>query len=174
MLKTYHTMINPDYGKALSEANRLLSKYEMNVPPIRIEDIVMGEGVEVFEVDFDTNNDLISGFIDHGESTIYLNKFESDDRQAFTLAHELGHWLLHHQDLEEGSELAVMYRKTDPSRNNDPKEKEANCFAANLLVPKFLLDKYVNKASVPELAKIFGVSKQLITYRLQFEYENSF
>ncbi|MDP4011407.1 MAG: ImmA/IrrE family metallo-endopeptidase [Candidatus Roizmanbacteria bacterium] len=165
--------MSADYKKAQQKAEELLNKYELSEPPIRIEDIIKGEGLSVFEVDFKSNNDLVSGFIDHDESTIYVNKYEKDDRQAFTLAHELGHWLLHKDDLKGDSDIAIMYRKTDITRNKDPREKEANCFAANLLVPKKMLDKYVHKYSLPQLAQIFGVSEQVITYRLQFEYGQS-
>ena len=61
-----------------------------------------------------------------------------------------------------------MYRKALGELNQDPKEKEANCFAANLLVPAELLEKYKDY-NIDTIAKIFGVSQEVIGYRLQFE-----
>lgn len=163
-----------DYKKSVGQSERLLRKYNITTPPVPIENIIKGEGLNVYEVDFKDHNDLVSGLIVPEKKTIYVNKYEQDNRQAFTIAHELGHWIMHKPELEKGdSELAVLYRKTGPGGNVDPKEKEANCFAANLLVPKSLLDKYpLEKYTIPELAQIFGVSEQVIAFRLANEYGN--
>ena len=53
---------------------------------------------------------------------------------------------------------------------NDPKEKEANSFAANLLVPRFMLDEFWPQLGEKELSRLFAVSVPVIKIRLSFEY----
>ena len=88
--------------------------------------------------------------------------------QRFTLAHELGHSQLH-----EDQGLII---DLDEDRKDDPRHHEANIFAAQLLVPlqemTRVLRTYRVRAAdatdrlVVELAKIFGVSHELILWRL--------
>lgn len=52
----------------------------------------------------------------------------------------------------------------------DFREKEANAFAANLLVPRDLLTRYYTRLSPEELSKLFAVSVPVIKNRLAFEY----
>jgi len=69
----------------------------------------------------------------------------------------------------KNKDTAILLRLPIGSNETDPLEKEANCFAANLLVPKYLLDKYKDK-DVADLAKLFNVSKDVIRFRLKSEY----
>jgi len=163
-------MVTVDYDKSVAEANKLLFKYKISEPPVRIDEIIEREGLSVIEADFGNESNSISGLINPDEKTIYVNQKESDNRQTFTIAHELGHWLLHHDKLSSDKDIGVMYRKSITSLNNDPLEKEANCFAANLLVPFFLLEKYKH-LSTESLARLFGVSEDVIRFRLQ-NYNN--
>lgn len=54
----------------------------------------------------------------------------------------------------------------------DFREQEADVFAAHLLVPKFLLDRYYKIASIDDLSQLFVVSMPVIKNRIQFEYGN--
>lgn len=51
------------------------------------------------------------------------------------------------------------------SSEKDPRETEANTFAANLLVPRDMLELYGKYADDSELADLFAVSKEVIGYR---------
>lgn len=163
-------MANANYDQSVAKANELLFKYKITEPPVRIDEIIENEGLNVIEVDFGNESNEISGLINPDEKKIYVNQRESDNRQAFTIAHELGHWLLHKSKLTQDKEIGIMYRKSIVSLNNDPLEKEANCFAANLLVPFFLLEKYKHLGSA-SLSRLFGVSEDVIRFRLQ-QYDN--
>ena len=103
-----------------------------------------------------------SGRYVRGTGTIEINVDEPEVRQRFTAAHEIGHHVLNHADsprdtLDEFS-----------SRNFDPKERAANQFAAELLMPTGVMRKYVDagRYTVDELARVFKVSKVAMTYRI--------
>lgn len=108
----------------------------------------------------------LSGKLDidaHGQSVIAYASSEPLVRQRFTIAHELGHFVLKH-----GS------RFRDPtlnfnSSNYDPKEAAANRFAAELLMPSALLERQLlaGVGDVAELARRFGVSEVAMKIRLK-------
>ena len=82
------------------------------------------------------------------------------------MGHEFGHWMLHKEFyLANPDSYPVLPRFSDPNRN-DPMEKEANKFAACLLVPERLLAP-VKSAPVSALAKSFGVSRTMMEFRLR-------
>ena len=83
---------------------------------------------------------------------ITYNPTEPPVRQRFTIAHELAHFVLNHgardRDTPDNFTMAV----------HDPKEVAANVDAV----------VQVNMVrSLPKLAKIFGVSKAAMSYRLK-------
>lgn len=84
---------------------------------------------------------------------LYNTDQRNPRRRAFTLAHEIGHIYLGHQD--------------DRAEN----ETQANHFASELLMPECLLREYVamngNKASSPELCQIFNISLAAASLRLR-------
>ena len=161
-------MKKPDYDRVLRLVDELRNKYKLYSPPIDPVKIARHEGVEVKFVTFDDKHDNISGFYDSKTNTIYVNENESPKRQTFTVAHELAHALLH-RTWASTNDYRVMMRNNDASRLHDPYEKEANAFAANLLMPRDLLDKYYELDPV-HLARIFSVSVPAIKTRLEFEY----
>ena len=78
-------------------------------------------GIVVVEFDAETDEfDGVSFETDKGYPVIIVNKSLSNDRKRFTLAHELGHLVLH------STFLVPEYRD---------KEKEANQFASEFLMP---------------------------------------
>jgi Zn-dependent peptidase ImmA (M78 family) len=125
-----------------------------------------------------------SGFIVRDEENlrkivIGANKSHHPHRQRFTIAHELGHFLLHkgetvHVDEGRGA-LATNLRDSESSKGEDNEEKEANLFAAELLMPaKFLkkdlegksFDLLADTTLLDGLAKKYQVSTQALTFRL--------
>jgi Zn-dependent peptidase ImmA (M78 family) len=81
------------------------------------------------------------------------NHLKSKRRQAFTLSHEVGHILLGHE------------------ADGDLQEKEANCFAAQLLAPLILVHELKRRCPwrlTPEdLCGVFFLSKQAAENRLR-------
>jgi len=124
--------------------------------------------VTVYFVKFETDKQNISGFFDCEEKAIFVNKDEWPLRQTFTIAHELGHKILH-EEWAKSSDYRVLLRDQDHA-GDDFHEKEANAFAANLLVPRFMLDKYWKSLSPEQLSQLFAVSVPVIKFRLSLEY----
>ncbi len=89
---------------------------------------------------------------------------ESNVRQRFTIAHELGHFILGHggayRDNPDEFSLA----------NHNPLEIAANRFAAELLMPEDVLNYLVVKEGISDIAKladILQVSQIAMQYRLK-------
>lgn len=89
---------------------------------------------------------------------IGVNKNHPKTRQRFTIAHELGHFLLGH-----GSGMCK-----DGVIQNKNKERNANHFAAELLMPLDKINVMIEYGFSKELmAESFGVSIDAITLRLK-------
>lgn len=157
----------PDYRRAEREARRLLSTAGIGLPPV--DPVTIAKDVAGVSVEFATfapSSENVSGFYDFEENAIFVNTHESPLRQTFTVAHELGHKILH-EAWAHSAEYKVLLR--NPEGQQDFRESEANVFAANLLMPRFLMDKYYTLPA-HELSRLFAVSIPAIQARLSFLY----
>lgn len=77
---------------------------------------------------------VIAGFVDRRSNTIGVVNTYSCECQRFTLAHEIGHWLLHPEEVKFRD--APIMALDSVSLTRDPSEREANAFAAELLMPQ--------------------------------------
>ena len=130
--------------------------------PVDVVKIANKLDFDVFLSDFDEKN--VSGMVVNSkdEKSIYVNKNDIPQRQRFTIAHEIGHIVLHHKN-EEFSE--VDFRNTDELPTQ--KEIEANAFAAALLMPKDIaIEKWNEFQDVDDFADYFKVSKSAAAIRL--------
>lgn len=116
-------------------------------PPVNIEGIIRAMGVEL-----DRKAPLdkeISGQLErlpNGKFKISVNKNDGYFRQRFTMAHELGHFLLHAHLIGDGVDDSKAYRSepqgTFYNQAITPREEtQANQFAANLLLPEAVIRK---------------------------------
>lgn len=129
--------------------------------------------IELIKKQFEND---ISGLlaITQGKPLISVNSEEDPKRQRFTIAHELGHFVLHSKDQPFFIDKMpkVMYRNNASTTGEIQKEREANAFAAALLMPKDLVKDEINKcfyggdAAIRHLAKEFKVSEQAMSFRL--------
>lgn len=122
--------------------------------------------------------DDISGLlvVDKKQGIIGFNASHPPVRKRFTIAHEIGHYVLHVKQAQ--SRLFVdryVYRRDDESATGtDQEEVEANAFAAALLMPEKLLREEIKKNSfdpddedtLSSLAALFSVSTSAMSYRL--------
>ncbi len=107
----------------------------------------------------------VSGLLLPGERRVFLNEGEGETRRRFTLAHELGHWVC---QCLEGTTAPVFCRDKDVSTAADRAlEREANVFAAELLMPEPpVRSAFVDINAVSDLAAKFRVSDEAIHWRL--------
>lgn len=157
--------MKPNYRKAQDAAEKIWEDLCLTSPPIPILEVVESYGLSIKAANFEDYPD-ISGVLDIEESKIYLNEKDTPEHKRFTIAHEIGHWILHKDQLKNNPDMAIYYRRPIGGES-DIKEKEANYFAANLLVPLKILNKLAVNFSVEELSKTFAVSTQVIRYRLR-------
>ena len=159
----------------------LLHKFNITEGPVPVERVVKSLGIEI---KLDKVDDDLSGFLvrekkGHGRSVIGANRSHHPHRQRFTIAHELGHFLLHegetvHLD-EYRQAFTINLRDPQSAKGEDNDEREANLFAAEFLMPaKFLTDDLKGKTLdllgdsefLVKLAKKYKVSVQALTFRL--------
>jgi Zn-dependent peptidase ImmA (M78 family)/formiminotetrahydrofolate cyclodeaminase len=108
--------------------------YEVLRPEVVIEQIL---GYK-FSYDslgyYEDNGDVfqVAGLINKNDKTVVISKELTPEVRNFTIAHELGHALMH-------SGLSVLHRDRvidgSNSTSNDIKERQANKFAASFLMP---------------------------------------
>lgn len=114
-----------------------------------IEKAVETFGIEIKYSDMSHINSTeeISGYVHvvDGSPEMVINGFQSKPRQRFTIAHELGHVLLHWKWIP-GKKLPenlveISFRKETYSPDEKEREEQADCFAAEFLSP---IDDVVN------------------------------
>jgi len=129
----------------------------------------------------DLGDDVTGLLVAHGNlATIAYNPNQNEQRRRFTIAHELGHFVLHRNAESDtvfvDKDFIVKYRSNKTySELELRQEQEANAFAAALLMPKeFILDQITSpklrnlseQDVIPKLATIFNVSIPAMTFRL--------
>jgi Zn-dependent peptidase ImmA (M78 family) len=138
---------------------------EYNSPPIPVLEIAERSGVNVVFADFAQNREKVAGFCEFKTARLYVNSDDMPERQYFTIAHELGHWLLHREIFLAHPERYPVLPRFQSADRKDPLEQEANHFAANLLVPEKLL-KPVKGSPISALASVFKVSRTMMEFRI--------
>ncbi len=157
------------------KVNELLDNVSVKSAPIPIEKVANSVGATIRYKPLD--NDLSGMFqrIDDKTAVIGINSSHADVRKRFSIAHEIGHFILHDENLhiDEKVRSNVQYRNEYSSLGVDDREIEANQFAAEILMPEEILLKDVGKlkdkspeVAIEELAKLYDVSIQSMTIRL--------
>ena len=107
-----------------------------------------------------------SGALDIENKIIYVNDNCSGTRNLFTIAHEIGHYII---SLENGNKHSKnrFDSKREYTEEELEEEKEANNFAAELLMPKEKFKKIFIEYSfnLTKIAEYFGVSRVACEYR---------
>ena len=137
--------------------------YEGDV--IDLEAIIKGKFKDI-KIEYAPMEAGMSGelFSKDGSWIIRINQDHNRKRQRFTLAHELGHYLLH-KDKNSGFRDAVFFR----NETLNSMEYNANEFASKLLMPEKTVRKYIDEEEVRnigELANKFFVSALAMKYRI--------
>jgi Zn-dependent peptidase ImmA (M78 family) len=158
-----------DYPRAIQEARKILRDNFITKPPVNVYPIAQNLGLYISERSFPKPKyNGVSGYIHLEDQTIVVNIEESANRKKFTIAHEIGHWVLHKSLLVQDPKMGILNRKPLGRRDPKPVEREANVFAAHLLIPDGMLDEF--RGEDPYwIARIFGVSVEFVNFRLATE-----
>lgn len=82
-----------------------------------------------------------------GGIVIKVNRHDSKERQRFTIAHEISHFLLHKDKIGDGIIDDVLYR----SCLTDELEAQANRLAADIVMPWTLIKKSLDRINAEKL-----------------------
>jgi Zn-dependent peptidase ImmA (M78 family) len=132
--------------------------------------------------------DAISGvlIVQQDQKFILVNHAQAEVRQRFSVAHELGHLVLHDTSADRmfvdggvrlyqrvGHPSSEAYRSSE-SHTTPDEEREANHFAAAILMPEPAVRAYafgkkvgLEEDLIQEMAEYFEVSVQAMSIRLQ-------
>lgn len=162
---------------ARNQAEQLVKRVGIGAPHVDPIKVAKAIGLEV--VTEDLGSDVAGLLVRRGNrAVIAVHRGDPANRRNFTIAHEIGHHVLGHQ-FEPGEHVHVdrghyiSQRGPRSSTGVDPKEVEANQFAAALLMPAALVRDAAGQLGLPimdsdvsELARLFRVSDQAMTIRL--------
>lgn len=144
----------------------IITKLNIISAPVNVEEIAERCNVQVRRASAKNISGLL--YRKDGVAFMAINSEEPIVRQRFTIAHELGHFFLHH-----AKDTFIEYRDNKKKVVRGFKEVEANSFAASLLMPQDFLKRDVgaNKHALSEddvksLANKYKVSEIAMTYRL--------
>ncbi|SFD85159.1 protein of unknown function [Thiohalospira halophila DSM 15071] len=139
--------------------------------PVDVDALAHAAGVRVKPVQSIPGADSASGCYEvdaGGEGTIRYVLSEPLVRRRFITAHELGHHVLGHASSKE-----TVFRD-DPSHFSshatDPREREANQFAAEVLMPELAIRYFIQEKGITDLAELarkMQVSQVAMKYRLK-------
>jgi len=173
----YHARMAATEDRDTAAARGLLERYGAvyglpDAGPVPVEDIAESLcGLHVRDVPLDAG---VSGMLLLQQREIHVNALEAGlwpARRRFTIAHEVGHWELHRDEIEDVTVTRTADYEPAGARERSPeqvREREANRFAAELLMPEPRVHGAVGRdgADVPGLAAAFGVSALSMAWRL--------
>lgn len=158
----------PSKGPSVAETT-LIRRFQEKAP-VDLDGVANALGIKVYTDDLGTISGILrkdkklggdSGYV------ILVNKNHPLNRQRFTVAHEIGHFILH-RDMGDEIRDDEFYRALP-----GPLETEANAFAADLLMPWNLIRRGqdAGHSSLYDLARHLGVSQQALAYRLGLPWD---
>jgi len=155
-------------------AVNLLKELGIVEPPVDVFEIArkLGIKVEMAELGPDCSGMLVRG---ETGAVIGVHYAHHPNRQRFSVAHEIGHYRLHEGGtyVDRGT-TTLRFRSSNSNSGSDVEEREANQFAAAVLMPASWVRRELEKYSfdlgddqaLRELCSSFQVSTQAMMYRL--------
>jgi hypothetical protein len=159
-----------------------ITPFLTGTPPVALAELSRHLGLNVLESDLGPNisgmlirNDSFEGITPSASGwSVVVNAKEGERRKRFTVAHEIGHFMLHRnlRELQDGIlEDDTFYR----SELGNVRETEANRFAADLLMPvNLVMAAYKQNPDIKALADMFEVSEAAMRVRIDFCGRNGF
>jgi Zn-dependent peptidase ImmA (M78 family) len=155
-----------DHVKIENEALAILEANNITQPVVNVAQIAKERGIEIKEIEMPKDYSGVAGFFDKNKNIIYVDVTDKPVRKLFTIAHELGHIFLGHQNYN------VLFRIPNKLAHYSKEEKEANSFASSLLMPEFMIREYMDKYNLSKsdyktMSEIFGVPILAMKVRLE-------
>lgn len=158
--------------RAKAQARELLERQKYQIP-VDVHQIALTLGLQIFEQEMEP---YISGLLVRrgSKGVIAVNSRHHINRRRFTIAHEIGHFVLDHGGLQFIDAAPVFFRDEKSAQGTSYEEVEANSFAAELLMPEQSLQNLLrnnpidafDEIALQILANRFEVSTQALTIRL--------
>lgn len=170
------TAERPNRATPDARAAQLLRTSGVTAAPVPVESVALGLGLPVERAEL---GDDVSGIlvVEDGRGVIGVNAAHSRVRQRFSIAHEVGHYVLHRDEAPLFIDKRyIAYRDGRSATGADRREREANAFAAALLMPAALVraavDRYrfdlADEDALDALASLFEVSRQAMAVRVSY------
>lgn len=158
--------LKPRYSLAAKLAQKLLIDSKAQYPPVGIDDILQYLGIKKLPYKFPQHISAVLMKM-NTVTVVGVNKEHHPRRQNFSIAHEIGHFILgHHTETIIDSE-EISEGRFDITAENKFQEQEANCFASELLMPAESLRREFSKLkNAKTLAELYSVSEQALWIRL--------
>lgn len=164
-------MINLDvdflqYSTIAEFAEKFLKSHNINTLPVPIEEVIDVEyGIDIIPTPGLLSLHSIDGFITHDFSRIYIDQFVQEQRPyryRFTLAHEIGHYIMHKDYLDMVSlgsidEWRQFIEEINPD-DHSKMEYQGYSFAGLVLVPPNELAIQFN-TFLPEVEPLIAEAK---------------
>jgi len=170
-MKPSEEVDDPMSERSQYEARQLLDRFGYDLP-VDVEAMAIALNVTIRAQPLE---EAVSGMLvmKDGRAIIGVNQNHHPNRQRFSIAHELGHFLLHGKSSHVFVD-AVYFRDAESSEGSKRQEIEANAFAAELLMPERVIREQfrsqlmddVDDVAIRRLAGRFGVSQQALTIHL--------
>ena len=155
-------------------ANKILYSYWNLKIPVDVYQVAENIGFHIVENQNKNNNTILN----LNNKTIIINNNESNTnnlkeqklQNKFTIAHQLGHYVLNHTKTKQNDLIFIDDDDVfNGKKNYDYSEVEANMFAARLLIPTDALREVminVKNVTIKDIAYFFQVKESHIAYRL--------
>ncbi len=152
--------------EARKRAHAILKMFQITKAPINVFEIARKLGFKIVKYDF--SDDISAALVIDGKiKAIGINEKHVNSRQRFSVAHELGHFLQGHGDFADSKKTFEdgSFNYADPQNRQ---ELEANEFAAELLMPNYILRKDYEEVGLnaSKLAEKYEVSEQALWIQL--------
>ena len=181
----------PFLGKAeiSDKVNEVLDECWNGIFPVNLESVCDCLGISLFPVAGLSKKYNVDAFVSSSFRILYVDEksYRNESyRYRFSVAHELGHLVLHREYYSSRIESFEDWLGLSPHADNSYVEFQANYFAGNLLVPEIELIKFMDrgfsgnfekncwkathkefKDKLCDAKKFFKVSDQVVARRMQ-------
>ncbi|MFK4825564.1 ImmA/IrrE family metallo-endopeptidase [Paenochrobactrum sp. BZR 588] len=128
-----NTFDSPNRDGARVKARELTKIY--TTPQIPVVEIAEMNGVNVVFSDMGKFAEKVADLLDFRSKRIYVNVADRPQRQRFTVAHELGHWILHREAFEKNPKAYPVLPRFQAVERSNAFEQDVNAFASEVPRP---------------------------------------